>query len=151
MCGCVATGRGFFLGLWKFSACNTEFFLIYYIKLKYYGNFIHITQSVHSIAHLNPLKGIFSDKLLIIVEILSFQFGEIFNFQETWPWKVLNFSHVFFIYLLVGSKTSFLTCWELTLKLLRERGGPVTLLFVFVFFKLDQNKVSYKKVAFQLA
>ena len=64
--------------------------------MKCYGNFNHITQIVHSNAHLNPLKCIFSDKLLPIVEILSFQFAEIFNSQEMWPRKVLNFSHVCF-------------------------------------------------------
>jgi hypothetical protein len=37
--------------------------------------FNHITQIVHSSAHLNHLKGIFSEKLLIIVEILIFQFA----------------------------------------------------------------------------
>jgi hypothetical protein len=38
-----------------------------------------MTPIVHSSAHLNPLKGIFSEKLLIIVEILIFQFADIFN------------------------------------------------------------------------
>ena len=32
--------------------------------------------------HLNPLKGFFRDKLLIIEELLSFQFAEILNFKE---------------------------------------------------------------------
>jgi hypothetical protein len=36
-----------------------------------------LTQIVHSSAYLNPLKGIFSEKLLI-VEILISQFAEIF-------------------------------------------------------------------------
>ena len=40
---------------------------------------MEITQIIHSNAHLNPLKGTFSEKLLIIVEILIFQFEEIFN------------------------------------------------------------------------
>ena len=44
--------------------------------------------------HLNPLKGFFRDKLLIIEELLSFQFAEILNFKDAWPQKVLNFSHV---------------------------------------------------------
>ena len=89
--GSVATGCGNFLKLRKFSPCNTKFFSI---CLKYWGDFNHITQIVHSSAHLNPLKGIFSEKLLIIVEILIFQFAEIFNTWKTWPRKVLNFSHV---------------------------------------------------------
>ena len=40
--------------------------------------------------------GNFSDKLRIIVELLIFQFAEILNFKETWPLKVLNFSHELF-------------------------------------------------------
>ena len=65
----------------EFSACSTQLFLICYLKLKYYGNFNPITPIVHSNAHLNHLKGIFSDKLLLTVESLSFQFAEIFNSQ----------------------------------------------------------------------
>ena len=64
------------------------------IKLKYYGNFYYITQIIHLNAHLNPIKGIFSEKLHIAVEILSFQFEENFNSQEMWLRKVLSFSHV---------------------------------------------------------
>ena len=52
-----------------------------------WGNF-------HLATYWNPLKGIFSEKLHIIVEILIFQFAEIFNSWKTWPRKVLNFSHV---------------------------------------------------------
>ena len=54
----------------------------------------YITQTVHSNAHLNALKGVFSDKPLIIAVILNFQFFGNFNSQEMWPQKVLNFSHV---------------------------------------------------------
>ena len=67
----------------SFQLAALNFSLICLLKLKYYGNFNHITQIVHSNAHLNPLIGIFSDKLIILVEILSFQFAEIFNSQET--------------------------------------------------------------------
>ena len=104
VCGSVAKGRGNFLGLQKclgikeiswdcrnvlglrkflgiaeiFQLAPLNFSLICYFKIKYYY-FNQITQHVliYSNAHLNPLKGIFSDKLLIIVEILSFQFAEI--------------------------------------------------------------------------
>ena len=94
MCGCVSTGceNSWICGNFQLEALNL--FLICFSKLKYYGNFNHITQIVHSNAHLNPLKGIFSDKLLIIVEILSFHFAEIFNSQEIWGLKVLDFSRV---------------------------------------------------------
>ena len=68
--------------------------LIQFLKLKYYGNFTYITQIVHSDAHLNAFKTIFSDKL--IKGNLNFQFTEILNSQEICPWKVLNFSRVCF-------------------------------------------------------
>ena len=45
-----------------------NFSLLYFFKLKYYGNFTYITQIVHSNSHLNHFKGIFIDKPLIIVE-----------------------------------------------------------------------------------
>ena len=41
-----------------------------------------INQIIYSNAPLNPLRGIFSDKLLIIVGILRFQFAEVFNSKE---------------------------------------------------------------------
>ena len=68
-------------GNFKLAALN--FSLICFVKLKYSENFQYNTPIVHSNAHLNPLKDIFSEKLLIIVENLSFQFAEIFNSQET--------------------------------------------------------------------
>jgi hypothetical protein len=89
--GHLGTGHGNFLGLKKFSACSTKFFSYCFVKLKYYVNFNNISQFVHSNAHFNPFQGVFSDKLIII-----FKFAEIFNSLETWSWKVLNFSHVWF-------------------------------------------------------
>ena len=54
-------------------------FLIRFLKLKYFGTFTNITPTVHSNAHLNTLKGIGSDKLLIIVEIYNCQFLVMLN------------------------------------------------------------------------
>ena len=71
-----------------------NFSLIHFLKLKFYGTFTYIIQIVHSNAHLNPLKGVFSNISLIFGVILNFQFAEILDSQETWPWKVMNFSHV---------------------------------------------------------
>ena len=69
-------------------------YLICFLKFKYYGTFTNITQIVHSKAHLNPLKGVVSDKPLISHEIFNFQFVEILNSQEVRPRNVLSFSHV---------------------------------------------------------
>ena len=73
---------------------NENFSLRHFLKLKFYGSFTYITQIVHSNVKMNPIEGVFSDKPLIIAVILNFQFAEILDSQETWPWKVLNFSHV---------------------------------------------------------
>jgi hypothetical protein len=70
----LATDISWDYGHFQHAALN--FFLICSLKMKCYGNVNHITQIVHSNAHLNHLKGIFSDKLFLIVEILSFQFAE---------------------------------------------------------------------------
>jgi hypothetical protein len=43
------------------------------------SNYGGLRQIFHLSAHLNPLKAIFREKQLIIVEILIFQFAEIFN------------------------------------------------------------------------
>ena len=51
-----------------------NFSLIHFLQLKFCGTFTYIIQIVHSNAHLNTLKGVFSDKPLIIVVILHFQF-----------------------------------------------------------------------------
>ena len=67
---------------WNFQLAPLNFSLMCLLKLKYYGNFCHIFQIVRSNAHLNPLHVIYNDKLLIIVEILSCHFVEIFQFQR---------------------------------------------------------------------
>ena len=56
-------------GLRKCYDCSNEFF---FLNLKYYGTFTFITQIVHSYAHVNPLKGILSDKSLIIAQTYIF-------------------------------------------------------------------------------
>jgi hypothetical protein len=48
---------------------------LFSICLDYCGNVKDICQSVHSNAHLTPLKGISSEKLLIIAEIFSLGLG----------------------------------------------------------------------------
>ena len=68
----------------NFMLAALNFSLIHFLTLNYYVGFTYITQIVQSNAHLNPLKGIFSDKSLIIAEIQNFQFAEIANSQETW-------------------------------------------------------------------
>ena len=45
--------------------------------------FNHNTHIVHINAHLNPLKCLFIDKLLLIVEIFNNKFEEILNCEET--------------------------------------------------------------------
>ena len=67
-----------------------NFSLIQFLKLKCYGTFTYIAQIGHSNVNFNPLKGVFSDKPLIIVVILNFQFVEILDSQESWPRKVLS-------------------------------------------------------------
>ena len=53
-----------------FKDCgNVMLSLIHIFKLKYYGIVTCITQFCHSNAHFNPLKGVFSDKPLIIAVI----------------------------------------------------------------------------------
>ena len=51
----------------NFMVAALNFSLKHFLKLKYYGTFTYITQIVHSTAHLNPLKGVFSDKPLKIM------------------------------------------------------------------------------------
>jgi hypothetical protein len=77
----LATEISWICGNFKLAALNCS--LICFVKLKYYVSFNYITQIIHSNAHFNPFQGVFSDKLLIFVEILSFQFAEIFNSFET--------------------------------------------------------------------
>ena len=60
-----------------------NFSLIRFLKFKYYGTFTNNTPIFHPNAHLNTLKGIFSDKPLIIAEINNCQFAEILNFIQT--------------------------------------------------------------------
>ena len=79
---------------WDCGNFQLETLKLFSICLKYCRNFNHITLIVHPNAHLNPLKRNFSEKLLIIMKILSFQFAEISYSQETRPWKVWNFLHV---------------------------------------------------------
>ena len=45
---------------------------IHLLKLKYYGTLTYITQIVISNTHLNTLKGVFRDNLLLIAEIQNF-------------------------------------------------------------------------------
>ena len=78
----------------NFMLAVLNFSIIHFLKLKFYGTYTYTTQIVHSNSHLNPLK-VFSNKPLIIAGILKFQFVEILDSQETWPRKVLIFSHVF--------------------------------------------------------
>ena len=87
-CDHGATGRG------NCMLAALNFSYIHFFNLKYYGTFNYNTQIVYSNAHLNPLKGVFKDKPFIIAVILNFQFAEILCSRETWPRKVLNFSHV---------------------------------------------------------
>ena len=71
-------------GNFQLAALNySSISFICYVKLKYYVNLNYITQIVHSNAHFDPFQGVFSDKLVMNVEILSFQFAEVFNSEET--------------------------------------------------------------------
>ena len=67
----------------NFMLVALNFSLIRFLKFKNYGTFTYITHICHSNAHLNPIKGIFSDKTLMIAEILNFQFAVILNSKET--------------------------------------------------------------------
>ena len=55
----LATEISWDCGNFQLAALN--FSLIFFLKLKYYGNLNHITQIVHTNAHLNPLEGILSE------------------------------------------------------------------------------------------
>ena len=68
--------------------------IIHFLTLKYYGTFTYIKQYIYWNTHLNQIKGIFSDKPCMIVEISNSKFVDILNAQETCLRKVLNFSHV---------------------------------------------------------
>ena len=74
-CGRVITDCGNVDGLRKSYACSTEFVSYTLLKVQ----ILLITQFFHSNAHLNTLKGIFSDKPRIIVKIYNFPFAEILN------------------------------------------------------------------------
>ena len=79
----VAIDRGNLMDCGNVLLAPLNYFLIHFLKLKLYGTFTYITQIVHSNAHLNPRKGVFSDNSLIIVIILVFQYVEILDSEET--------------------------------------------------------------------
>ena len=70
----------------KFMLEALHFSLVLFLMLKCYGTFTYIMKYFHSNAQLTLIKGVFSDKLLLIAEMLYF--------PETFPKKFLNFSHV---------------------------------------------------------
>jgi hypothetical protein len=53
--------------------------LIHFLKLKFYETFTYITLNVHANVNLNPVKGVFSDKLFLSAIILNIQFANILD------------------------------------------------------------------------